>query len=144
MEKKNNFSCMKQQELTSALNDCLPKILQILEVTLNKLILRMDSDACERSEKKFKDLQNQTNNNTIHVYINSYKKQKLGFNVNDAEDEEETEYLAKRLILAHTIIDLLNTIEAGSKVQVLRTTEVCRTWVMLILHYIFMMCLFYL
>lgn len=90
----------------------------------------MDSDACERSEKKFKDLQNQTNNNTIHVYINSYKKQKLGFNVNDAEDEEETEYLAKRLILAHTIIDLLNTIEAGSKVQVLRTTEVCRTWVM--------------
>lgn len=123
MEKKNNFCCIKQHQLRSALNESLPKILQILEVTLEKLVLRMDAEASVRSEEKFRDLQNQTNNNTINVY-NSRKKPRLGIVTDICEEEEEIDYMSKRLMLAHTIIDILNTIEAGSKSQVIKTTEV--------------------
>ncbi|XP_061390096.1 integrator complex subunit 5 [Musca vetustissima] len=134
MEKKNSFSCIKQHQLSAALNESLPKILQILEVTLEKLALRMDADASARSEEKFRDLQNQTNNNTIHIY-NSHKKQKLGIFADYSEEEEEMEYMAKRLMLAHTIIDLLNTIEAGSKTQVIKTTEVLKLAVLSVKYF---------
>lgn len=123
MEKKNYVSCIKQHQLSAALNECLPKILQILEVSLNKLILQMDTEASERSEEKFRELQNQTNNNTIQVN-NSHKKLKLGAYADSTEEEEDSVYVEKRLILAHTIIDLLNTIEAGAKTHVIRTSEV--------------------
>lgn len=124
MQKKNNVSCMKQHQLTSALNDCLPKILQILEVTLTKLVLRMDAVASERSEEKFRDIQNQTNNNTINAN-SSGKKQKFDLTIDDKDEEEnEGENVMERLTLSHAIIDLLNTIEAGAKGTVIRTTEV--------------------
>ncbi|XP_013101737.2 integrator complex subunit 5 [Stomoxys calcitrans] len=135
MEKKNTFFSIRQHQMSTALNECLPKILQILEVTLNKLILRMDADANERSQEKFRDIQNQTNNNTIHVY-NSHKKQKLGVvSVDHREEDEDSDYIATRLTLAHTIIDLLNTIEAGSKTQVIRTTEILKLAVLSVKYF---------
>lgn len=117
MQKKSNVSCMRQQQLNWALNECLAKMLQILEVTLTKLILRMDEAATKKSDEKFREMQNQTNNNTIYLTTGSSKKQK--FDLNTEQNEEESEnaelYVHDRLILAHAIIDLLNTIEAGSK-----------------------------
>uniref|UniRef100_A0ABK9MKX5 Uncharacterized protein n=1 Tax=Glossina morsitans morsitans TaxID=37546 RepID=A0ABK9MKX5_GLOMM len=125
MQKKNSYTCMKQHQLMNVLNECLPKILQILEVTLNKLILRMDIDSSERNMGRYREQQNQANNNTIDTDSNTSKRLRLGLNSDDWNEEEEEEaYDARRLNLAHTIIDLLNTIEAGSKTSVVRTTEV--------------------
>lgn len=71
------------------------------------------------------EIQNQTNNNTIHVY-SSCKKQKFDLITEYKDEEDKGENIAERLKLAHTIIDLLNTIEAGAKGTVIRTTEVCK------------------
>lgn len=124
MQKKSNALCIKQNQLIWALNECLAKILQILEVTLNKLVLHMDEQASDRSKLKFGEIQNQTNNNTIHTG-GSGKRQKFALAFEqDTEGEDRNIYVAERFVLAHTIIDLLNTIEAGSKTTVIRTTEV--------------------
>uniref|UniRef100_A0A1B0BJZ1 Integrator complex subunit 5 C-terminal domain-containing protein n=1 Tax=Glossina palpalis gambiensis TaxID=67801 RepID=A0A1B0BJZ1_9MUSC len=136
MQKKNSYTCMKQHQLMNALNECLPKILQILEVTLNKLILRMDIDSSERNMGRYREQQNQANNNTIDIDGNKNKRLRLGLNSDDWNEEEEEEaYDARRLNLAHTIIDLLNTIEAGSKTNVIRTTEILKLSVLSVKYF---------
>uniref|UniRef100_A0A1A9Z490 Integrator complex subunit 5 C-terminal domain-containing protein n=1 Tax=Glossina pallidipes TaxID=7398 RepID=A0A1A9Z490_GLOPL len=136
MQKKNSYTCMKQHQLMNALNECLPKILQILEVTLNKLILRMDIDSSERNMGRYREQQNQANNNTIDIDGNTSKRLRLGLNSDDWNEEEEEEaYDARRLNLAHTIIDLLNTIEAGSKTSVIRTTEILKLSVLSVKYF---------
>lgn len=124
MQKKSNVLYMKQNQLIWALNECLEKILQILEVTLNKLVLRMDEEASNRNNLKFREIQNQTDISTIHIR-GSGKKQKFALDAEqDAEGEDHGISVAERFFLTHAIIDLLNTIEAGSKTTVIRTTEV--------------------
>lgn len=122
MQKRSNISCMRQHQLMWALHECLAKILQILEVTLTNLILRMDAVANERIDEKFREMQNQTNNNTIHIN-GSCKKMKMDVN-SDRNEMESQDIVRDRLVLAHATIDLLNTIDAGSKSTVMRTTEV--------------------
>ena len=118
MQRKNPNSALKQQALAQCLNSCLPKILQILDVTVNKLVLEMDQQAAKRTAEKFKELQN---NNYISV-----EKRLRGENavkqtaLIDVEGKERL-----RLLLADTIIDLLNVIfEIDVKTNVMRTTEV--------------------
>ncbi|KAM7364141.1 integrator complex subunit 5 omd isoform 1-T6 [Cochliomyia hominivorax] len=127
MQKKSNLPCIRQQQLMSSLNECLPKILQILEVTLTKLILHIDATASKQNDEDVKKMQNFTNNNTIHV-TSVNKKLKISFHTEQKEKESEnaTIYVIERHILAHAIIELLNTIEAGSKTSVMRTTEVLK------------------
>ncbi|XP_037828005.1 integrator complex subunit 5 [Lucilia sericata] len=136
MQKKSNASCMRQQQLVCTLNECLAKILQILEVTLTKLILHMDAVASKRSDEKYREMQNQTNNNTIHVN-GSLKKQKIELNTEENMEEagNSAGCLTDRQVLAHAIIDLLNTIEAGSKTTVLRSTEVLKLAVLSVKYF---------
>lgn len=146
MQKKNSFQYMKQNLLSTVLNDCLPKILQILEVTLTKAILRMNKLAEGNSTEIFKPSIN-TKNNDSNDISNDKKRVKfgaadveveamdvensdedseiiIGIKLHDSDDSEEEEKDASRRILAHTIIDLLNTIDVGLKGTVIRTTEV--------------------
>ena len=124
MQKKSNVSYMKQNQLIWALNECLEKILQILEVTLNKLVLRMDEDASNRNNLKFREIQNLTDISTSHIRGSS-KKQKFVLDAEqDTDGEDHAINVAERFFLTHAIIDLLNTIEAGCKTTVIRTTEV--------------------
>ncbi|XP_053946850.1 integrator complex subunit 5 [Anastrepha ludens] len=154
MQKKNSFQYMKQSLLPNVLNDCLPKILQILEVTVTKVNLRMNklteaAGAAKRAEAQ---------SNSNHELSRERKKVKVGamdleaeamdvesaeddtkiiigvplFDSDDSEDEEKD---ANRRILAHTIIDLLNTIEAGLKGTVMRTTEVLKLSVLSVKYF---------
>ncbi|CAD6993473.1 integrator complex subunit 5 [Ceratitis capitata] len=156
MQKKNSFQYMKQSLLTNVLNDCLPKILQILEVTLTKVVLRMNKLAEENGEEVFKATQNNNNNNEANgerkklkfgetdaeteakaMDVDAQEDEKLiiGVPLTDSDESEEEEKDAKRRILAHTIIDLLNTIEAGLKGSVMRTTEVLKLSILSIKYF---------
>ncbi|XP_067616611.1 integrator complex subunit 5 [Eurosta solidaginis] len=143
MQNKHSFQCMKQSLLPNILNDCLPKILQILEVTVTKVVLRMKKKATETSTEKFKESSNNSNGGDINAEKKKLKadaraeamdvdnsdedtKIIIGIPLTDPDEKEEEENDAKRRILAHTIIDLLNTIEAGLKGTVIRTTEVLK------------------
>ncbi|XP_036324648.1 integrator complex subunit 5 isoform X2 [Rhagoletis pomonella] len=140
MQKRHTFQYMKQSLLPNVLNDCLPKILQILEVTVTKVILRMN---------KLEEEVGQNSNKQNNEFNSERKKKKtiaadvgaeamdvdnaendtkviIGIPLFDTDDGEEEETDTKRRILAHTIIDLLNTIEAGLKGTVMRTTEVLK------------------
>lgn len=125
MQKKSNFTCLKQHQLMWVLNECLAKILQILDVTLSNLVLQIDVAKTKRVNAECRESQTQTNNNTNHIY-GSTKRLRMDVNANENEGLLCSDtYITYRLVLAHAIIDLLNTIEAGSKTTVIRTTEVC-------------------
>lgn len=114
---------VKAPQLNQALNECLPKIIQIFDCTVNKLVLRMDKDAAERSASKFKEQQANNNNNHVVNGKEYGKRPKLepGEIVEEEQDDD-----AARMRLAHLIVDLLNNIEAGSRTNVLRTPLVLK------------------
>lgn len=129
LQKKNNFSYIKQHELITVLNACVSKILQILEVTLSKLILNMDEEAAEINLNKFQELQNQDISNTLPTYENQCKRIKLCSDHENAVDQQQHQHevetcKAKRIALANAIIELLNAIDAGDKNWIMRTYEV--------------------
>nr|XP_014090440.1 integrator complex subunit 5 [Bactrocera oleae] len=148
MQKKNSFQYMKQNLLPNVLNDCLPKILQILEVTLTKVILHMNKLAEANSAKAIKVAQNIKNVSNSEIGSDNKKvkyaaadaeveamdventdedtKLIVGIPLHDSDESEEEENDAGRRILAHTIIDLLNTIDVGLKGTVIRTTEILK------------------
>jgi len=64
---KNVAPYIKAQHLNQALNECLPKIIQIFDCTVNKLVLKMDRNAAERSAEKFRAQQSNNNNNDAVV-----------------------------------------------------------------------------
>jgi len=109
--------------LNQALNECLPKILQIFDCTVNKLVLRIDRDAAERIADKFRAQQskNSNNNNELCNGKDYGKRTKLEPGEDKVDDEDAT-----RMRLAHLIVDLLNNIEAGSRTTVLRTPLVLK------------------
>ncbi|XP_017488979.1 PREDICTED: integrator complex subunit 5 isoform X1 [Rhagoletis zephyria] len=140
MQKRHTFQYMKQSLLPNVLNDCLPKILQILEVTVTKVILRMnklEEEVGQNSNKQNNEFNSERKKKkTIGADVGAESmdvdnaendtKVIIGIPLFDTDDGEEEETDTKRRILAHTIIDLLNTIEAGLKGAVMRTTEVLK------------------
>ncbi|EDV49193.1 integrator complex subunit 5 [Drosophila erecta] len=120
---KNVAPYIKAQHLNQALNECLPKIIQIFDCTVNKLVLKMDRDAAERSADKFRAQQSSNNNNDDELCNGKDygKRTKLEPGEDKADDEDAT-----RMRLAHLIVDLLNNIDAGSRTTVLRTPLVLK------------------
>ncbi|XP_034115208.1 integrator complex subunit 5 [Drosophila albomicans] len=130
MQKKNHFPHVKPQLLTQSLNECLPKIIQILDCTIQKLVLKMDKDAAEHSAEKFKLQQANNNNNNNNGYsIDGIKRAKL----DSATDDDARD--AARMRLAHQIVDLLNNIEAGARANVLRTPLVLKLAVLSVKYF---------
>ncbi|KAH8335673.1 hypothetical protein KR074_008818 [Drosophila pseudoananassae] len=119
---KNVAPYIKAPQLNQALNECLPKIIQIFDCTVNKLVLRMDKDAAERSASKFKE--QQANNNNNHMLNGKEYGKRPKLEPEDVEEEQDDD--ASRMRLAHLIVDLLNNIEAGSRTNVLRTPLVLK------------------
>lgn len=112
---------MKPHLLSNALDECLPKILHILDVTLTKLLLHMDAEVLAQKSK------NPTEQPLKKIKIEADDTNKMDTSDSSVElntEEENNEKFEKRLRLAHAIMDLLNTMEAGSKSSVIRTTEV--------------------
>ncbi|KAH8417992.1 hypothetical protein KR222_010192, partial [Zaprionus bogoriensis] len=138
MHKKNPFPHMKSQVLTQSLNECLPKIIQILDCTVQKLVLRMDKVAAEQSAEKFKMQQANNNNRVDSAYElqcngnDAVKRAKL--ETNETASIEETRDAA-RMRLAHLIVELLNNIEAGSRNNVLRTPLVLKLAVLSVKYF---------
>ena len=121
MQKKNCFPYMRQHLLLNALEECLPKILHIFETTLTKLLLHMDSEVEHQKPK------NCANESVKKIKTETDESLKMDLSNESLElnsVEERNDRFEKRLRLAHSIMDLLNTIEAGSKTSVIRTTEV--------------------
>lgn len=128
---KNVAPYIKAQHLNQALNECLPKIIQIFDCTVNKLVLKMDRDAAERSAEKFRAQQSNNNNNNDMCNGKDYgKRPKLEPGEDKAEEEDVT-----RMRLAHLIVDLLNNIEAGSRTNVLRTPLVLKLAVLSVKYF---------
>jgi len=128
---KNVAPYIKAQHLNQALNECLPKIIQIFDCTVNKLVLKMDRDAAERSAQKFRAQQSNNNNNNDMCNGKDYgKRPKLEPGEDKAEEEDVT-----RMRLAHLIVDLLNNIEAGSRTNVLRTPLVLKLAVLSVKYF---------
>ncbi|XP_030565757.1 integrator complex subunit 5 [Drosophila novamexicana] len=136
MHKKNQFPHTKPQLLTQSLNECLPKIIQILDCTIQKLLLRMDKAAAELSAEKFK--KQQANNNNQEAMQDLYngngpiKRPKL--EEGEVAMTEETPDAA-RMRLAHLIVELLNNIEAGTRCTVLRTPLVLKLAVLSVKYF---------
>lgn len=136
MHKKNQFPHTKPQLLTQSLNECLPKIIQILDCTIQKLLLRMDKVAAELSAEKFK--KQQANNNNQETMPDLYngngpiKRPKL--EEGEVDKTEETPDAA-RMRLAHLIVELLNNIEAGTRCTVLRTPLVLKLAVLSVKYF---------
>ncbi|ALC47356.1 omd [Drosophila busckii] len=132
MQKKTILPHMKPQLLLQSLNECMAKIIQILDCTIQKLVLRMDKDASERSAEKFREQQANNNNKNIHDLYNGesdIKRRKL-----DADSTNEERDL-KRMELAHLIVELLNNIEAGTRLNVLRTPLVLKLAVLSVKYF---------
>ncbi|XP_017117415.1 integrator complex subunit 5 [Drosophila elegans] len=130
---KNVAPYIKAQHLNQALNECLPKIIQIFDCTVNKLVLRMDRDAAERSAQKFRAQQSNNNNNDNNDMCNGKeygKRPKLEPEEEKVEDED-----VMRMRLAHLIVDLLNNIDAGSRSNVLRTPQVLKLAVLSVKYF---------
>ncbi|ALC45267.1 omd [Drosophila busckii] len=132
MQKKTILPHMKPQLLLQSLNECMAKIIQIFDCTIQKLVLRMDKDASERSAEKFREQQANNNNKNIHDLYNGesdIKRRKL-----DADSTNEERDL-KRMELAHLIVELLNNIEAGTRLNVLRTPLVLKLAVLSVKYF---------
>ncbi|KAH8273120.1 hypothetical protein KR018_004843 [Drosophila ironensis] len=123
MHKSKNVSPYLQvPQLNEALIECLPKIIQIFDCTVSKLVLRMDRDAAERSAAKFRAQQANNNNYTETYNGTGYGKRPKIENGMDPLAEELAEHEdSSRMRLAHLIVDLMNNIEAGSRTNLLRT-----------------------
>ncbi|EDW16726.1 integrator complex subunit 5 [Drosophila mojavensis] len=139
MHKKSQFSHIKPQLLMQSLNECLPKIIQILDCTILKLVLRMDKLAAERSAEKFKKQQaNNNNNNNYETQPDMYngngpnKRSKL--EPGELPKTEETPDAAC-MRLAHLIVELLNNMEAGARSNVLRTPLVLKLAVLSVKYF---------
>ncbi|XP_068152334.1 integrator complex subunit 5 [Drosophila tropicalis] len=141
VHKKNVLSHIKTPLLTRALNECLPKIIQIFECTINKLVLRMNRDAAERSAEKFRQKQSDNTNNNLDTMPDMYNKSKNSSNKRakmesskDSRPDDDDEDLA-RMRLAHLIVDLLNNMEAGGRTNVLRTPMVLKLAVLSVKYF---------
>ncbi|EDW24137.1 GL23969 [Drosophila persimilis] len=136
---KNVAPYIRSTQLTQALNECLPKIVQIFDCTVNKLVLKMDRDAAESSAAKFR-AQHSSNNKreglTDICNGNGYGKRpktepgENGTTSSPVDDED-----ACRMRLAHLIVDLLNNIEGGSCHTVLRTPVVLKLAVLSVKYF---------
>lgn len=96
----------------------------------------MDKVAAEQSAERFKQ-QQANNNNRIEPIQNGngndpIKRPKL--ELNEVNSKEETRD-AERMRLAHLIVELLNTIEAGSRTNVLRTPLVLKLAVLSVKYF---------
>lgn len=96
----------------------------------------MDKVAAEQSAERFKQ-QQANNNNRIEPMQNGngndpIKRPKL--ELNEVNSKEETRD-AERMRLAHLIVELLNTIEAGSRTNVLRTPLVLKLAVLSVKYF---------
>lgn len=97
----------------------------------------MDKVAAEQSAERFK--QQQANNNNriepnyeMHNGNDTIKRPKLEINEETSTEKTRDE---GRMRLAHLIVELLNTIEAGSRTNVLRTPLVLKLAVLSVKYF---------
>lgn len=115
LEKKGIVPYLKQQSIMNTLNECLGKVLEVLNCALTKLIMKMD-DSVRSSHPANK------NNN------NSFESSKRTKSERDAMDTDEIVIpkQSDQASLVHIIVDLINTVDAGSRVNVMNTAEVLK------------------
>ncbi|XP_030375850.1 integrator complex subunit 5 [Scaptodrosophila lebanonensis] len=144
IQNKNNFPHIKPQHLSQALNECLPKIIQIFDCTVNKLVLLMDRDAAMRTAAKFKE--QQANNNNLETMPDMYngngdsKRPKVEPSDEETMSESNSngsteDCDAARMNLAHLIVDVLNTIEAGARKNIMHTPLVLKLAVLSVKYF---------
>lgn len=140
----NSIPSMRQNHLVNVLTDCIPKILQLLEVILARLILQMDCNAIKRQKVERSKIQDSYGgqyfamaNKRLCFSNGSYREMHyLAINSNEKHTNNYQETDERSIALAHIIIEILNTIEAGSKMTAMGTTEVL-LFVFYIYHLVF-------
>lgn len=134
MQKTNTIPpSIRLNQLVSTLSDCLPKILQLFEVILSRLVLQMEYNANQVRNSEWNPIPNSFGKQNEMVtrkklcLSNGNEKNCLEkWTVSDVDEcnEIKSQLNEKDLQLVHVIVELLNAIEAGEKITILRTTEV--------------------
>ncbi|XP_055848550.1 integrator complex subunit 5 [Episyrphus balteatus] len=121
LEKKGIVPYLKLQSIMNTLNDCLAKVMELLNCALSKLLMKMEDSA--RSA-----LSNNNNNNLPSNDSLNRKRTKSGQSEFEKMDTSEVVIpkQSDHATLVHTIVDLLNTIESGSRMNVMSTTDVLK------------------
>lgn len=133
----NSIPSNRPNQLVNALIDCLPKILQLYEAILSRLMLQIDCNAIKIQKTEWSKGQSACNGhqydrmgskslrllNCSYQDANSQTRNNGKSNLADSANKFE-EIDEKSMRLAHIISDLLNEIEAGGKTNIMGTTEV--------------------
>ncbi|XP_055905945.1 integrator complex subunit 5 [Eupeodes corollae] len=120
LEKKGIVPYLKQQSIVNTLNECLGKILEVFNCALTKLLMEMEDSA--RS--------NFTNNNN-NIQSNDPLNAKRAKTESDKMDTTPSNEVlipkqSDHATLVHIIADLINTIDAGSRINVISTADVLK------------------
>lgn len=126
LEKKGIVPYLKQQSIINTLNECLGKVLEILNCALTKLVMEMEDAAHEAA---LKNNPNNIDNNNMPLNESMHSKRtKITTSESIKMDTSEITIPkpSDHATLVHIIVELLNTIEAGSRMNVMNTADVLK------------------
>ncbi|XP_055383717.1 integrator complex subunit 5 [Condylostylus longicornis] len=116
LEKSSSIPFLRNQPIQELLNDCILKVLKILESTLNRLMRQKCFEYSNPSPPKEQEIK--------RIKIEKIEKMEIEEEGEAIEDDDEEEEKKDNFsVMTHTLVKLLNSIEAGNKSHTMGMNE---------------------